>query len=408
MATTQVEEESSSLQKQSYVLCVPMDSKIPKIRIRTQNAKELENFRILVWIDEWNSDSWYPNGHFVKKVGEIGKQETEIESILLENEILHPNFSEGMIQSLPCPTPANPWVPQPQEVEKRRDLRKSHRIFSIDPIGCEDIDDAMSIRILSSKKKNVSKIEASTSPTLKTAELFNPDPNFVHPKALYELGVHIADVTHFVSMDSLLDLEARRRGTTTYFPDRRLDMLPEVLSTNLCSLREKEDRYSVSVFWQLDPSFNIVSVWMGRTVIRSVHALSYELADRIANDKCSEEEKNLLADFPLLRNEIPLLIEIGRHLLAQREGKGALELESVQFSFDLSSSTPTALHTPKKLEVKKTVAEMMILANRATAEFLHHHFPDSSLLRRHPPPKVKIQKNQFSFLTITKVRTYFS
>lgn len=137
------------------------------------------------------------------------------------------------------------------EITSRRDVRTSHLIFSIDPLGCEDVDDALCARTLANGN--------------------------------YELSVHIADVSYFVAPGSLNDLEGRNRATTVYLADRRYDMLPGVLSANLCSLLEQKDRYAMSVFWELDKSFDVVSTWFGRTCIRSAYQLHYELAQSIAD-----------------------------------------------------------------------------------------------------------------------------
>ncbi|OAD80484.1 hypothetical protein PHYBLDRAFT_138042 [Phycomyces blakesleeanus NRRL 1555(-)] len=236
----------------SFHLAVPLDSVIPKIRIRHQEAKLIQNQRIVVRIDHWPVSSQYPQGHYVRSLGPIHHLDTEISAILVEHGIsvsqATQGFSEASLKEMPIDTPEMPWRPEQDEIKRRKDLR-SLTVFSIDPPNCQDIDDALSIREL--KNGNI------------------------------ELGVHIADVSYFVKEHSLTDLEARARGTTVYLADRRFDMLPSVLSERVCSLRENVDRYSVSVLWTLDKSYKVLDVWFGRTIIRSSCEMEYEQAQKM-------------------------------------------------------------------------------------------------------------------------------
>jgi DIS3-like exonuclease 1 len=138
---------------------------------------------------------------------------------MVEHDIVSIPFTPSMLADLPHHSDAQPWQPDPAELLKRRDIR-AWRTMSIDPIGCEDIDDALSVEVLSSNKVRV--------------------------------GVHIADVSHFVAKGTPLDMEAQARATSVYFVDRRIDMLPAVLSATVCSLREKVDRYAVSAICDFD------------------------------------------------------------------------------------------------------------------------------------------------------------
>uniref|UniRef100_A0A3Q2CZW2 DIS3-like exonuclease 1 n=1 Tax=Cyprinodon variegatus TaxID=28743 RepID=A0A3Q2CZW2_CYPVA len=284
------------------ILAVPWDQRIPKIRISTQQADALQDHRVLVRIDSWPSNSLYPNGHSVRVLGRVGDMETEVQTILLENSINVPPFSEA--QQL-REMPAQPWTVDPTEVAKRRDLRDTHLVFSIDPRGCEDVDDAMSVRSLGD--------------------------------GLLELGVHIADVTHFVREGSLTDLEARSRATTYYLADRRYDMLPAVLSADLCSLLGGVD-YAMSVLWELDAqSLAYKDVWFGRTLIRSSYQLHYELAQALLNGEeapvpelAQLDPKERAAKLSELTAALEKLTLVARHLRAQRDQGGALELEGLE------------------------------------------------------------------------------
>ncbi|TDH17480.1 hypothetical protein EPR50_G00008790 [Perca flavescens] len=346
------------------ILAVPWDRRIPKIRISTQQADALQDHRVVVRIDSWESTSQYPNGHSVRVLGRAGELETEVQTILIENCIHVPPFSDAQLREMPVNSPERPWRMDPAQVAERRDLRESHLVFSIDPRGCEDVDDTLSVRSLTG------------------GEL--------------ELGVHIADVTHFVPEGSLTDLEARSRATTYYLADRRYDMLPAVLSADLCSLLGGVDRYAMSVLWELDAqTLEVRNVWYGRTLIRSSYQLHYELAQALLNAEQAEvpelaglgsEEKD--AKLAELTQALEMLTHVARHLRAQRDRGGALELEGVEVRAQLDEERNiTALVPRLPLEVHETVAECMIYANHWVARKIQEAFPHQALLRRHPPPR---------------------
>ncbi|XP_072321345.1 DIS3-like exonuclease 1 [Eucyclogobius newberryi] len=357
-------ETQSQSRNSQRILTVPWDHRIPKIRISTQQADALQDHRVVVRIDSWDITSLYPNGHSVRVLGRAGELETEIQTILIENCINVPPFSEAQLREMPVVSPEQPWSPDPGQVSARRDLRQTHLVFSIDPKGCEDVDDTLSVTRL--------------------------------PQGGLELGVHIADVTHFVKEASLTDLEARARATTYYLADRRYDMLPEVLSANLCSLLGGVDRYAMSVLWELDAeSLEVKSVWFGRTLIRSSYQLHYELAQALLNgDEAEVPELNHLKpeekdqSLTRLTQALETLTHVARHLRAQRDRGGALELEGVEVRAQLDSEKNiTALVPRQPLEVHETVAECMIFANHWVARKIQESFPDQALLRHHPPPR---------------------
>ncbi|XP_054307828.1 DIS3-like exonuclease 1 isoform X9 [Pongo pygmaeus] len=337
-----------------------------RLRASPQVSPCLQDFRVVVRIDSWESTSVYPNGHFVRVLGRIGDLEGEIATILVENSISVIPFSEAQMCEMPVNTPENPWKVSPEEEQKRKDLRKSHLVFSIDPKGCEDVDDTLSVR------------------TLNNGNL--------------ELGVHIADVTHFVAPNSYIDIEARTRATTYYLADRRYDMLPSVLSADLCSLLGGVDRYAVSIMWELDKaSYEIKKVWYGRTIIRSAYKLFYEAAQELLDGNLSVvddipefkdlDEKSRQAKLEELVWAIGKLTDIARHVRAKRDGCGALELEGVEVRVQLDDKKNIHDLIPKQpLEVHETVAECMILANHWVAKKIWESFPHQALLRQHPPP----------------------
>ncbi|XP_009468298.1 PREDICTED: DIS3-like exonuclease 1 [Nipponia nippon] len=357
------EESQSQGRNAQKILVTPWDYRIPKIRISTQQAEALQEYRVVVRIDSWESTSVYPNGHFVRVLGRIGDLEGEIAAILVENSICVAPFSEIQMSEMP----KNPWKVNPEEEKKRLDLRDTHLIFSIDPKGCEDVDDALSVRTL--------------------------------PNGNLELGVHIADVTHFVAANSYTDVEARARATTYYLADRRYDMLPSVLSADICSLLSGVDRYAVSVLWELEKeSYEMLRVCYNKTIIRSAYKLVYEAAQALLDGDTS-----VVGDIPELENldertrqkqldelvwAISKLTDIARHVRAKRDSCGALELEGVEIRVQLDDKNNIHDLIPKQpLEVHETVAECMILANHWVAKKISESFPHQALLRQHPPPR---------------------
>ncbi|KAM9311270.1 DIS3-like exonuclease 1 [Gastrophryne carolinensis] len=346
------------------VLVTPWDYRIPKIRISTQQAEALQDYRVVVRIDSWESTSLYPNGHFVRVVGRIGDLEAEIQTILVENSISMSPFSEAQLAEMPTNNPESPWRVAPEE-DNRRDLRDTHLVLSIDPKGCEDVDDALSIRTLSNGH--------------------------------LELGVHIADVTHFVKPNSYTDLEARARATTYYLADRRYDMLPSILSADLCSLLGMVDRYAVSVMWELDgTTYDIRRVWYGRTIIRSSYKLSYEIAQQLLDGdleplNTEPELQQLSKDSAKLEDllwTIRKMTEVAQAVRTRRDLSGALELEGVEVRIQLGDERSIDDLVPKQpLQVHETIAECMILANHWVAKKIWECFPQQALLRLHPPPR---------------------
>ncbi|XP_019853145.1 PREDICTED: DIS3-like exonuclease 1 [Amphimedon queenslandica] len=368
------EESASSNYKLEKVLVIPYDIRIPKIRISTRLSNELKHHRIVVRFDNWDINSYYPNGHFVRSIGPIGDTETEIQAILIENELSTSSFTQSILSELPD---GDSWKIEEKELKNRIDLRESHLIYSIDPKGCEDVDDTLSVRSL---------------------------------RKVIELGVHIADVSYFVRSGSYTDREARERSTTVYLADRRYDMLPAVLSSNLCSLLSNVDRYAVSVLCRLNPrDFSIESVSVRRTIIRSAYKLTYEVAQDLFEDK---DDKYIIDSIPELseskltpselakkvsdlRQSIKKLVEIARVLREKRNRNGAVELEGVEVKIQMTDKDNIDDIIPKKvLEVHETVAECMIFANELVAKDISLHLPSKALLRSHAAPP----QDQFSLL----------
>ena len=321
---------------------VPSERSIPRVRIETRQAESLLGKRILINIDSWPRSSRFPHGHFVRVLGEIGDRETETEVLLLEHDVPHQSFSATVLADLP----AMPWRITDDDFKTRQDLRHLD-ICSVDPPGCTDIDDALHCR-----------------------ELANGN---------LEVGVHIADVSHFIRPGTALDREAANRGTTVYLADKRIDMVPELLSSNLCSLRGGEERFAFSVIWELTPHADIISTRFCKSVIRSRAALTYAEAQMRIDDTSKTDT---------VTASLRHLNRLAKILKQSRIDKGALTLASPEVRFEVDSEThdPIDLQMKTLQETNSLVEEFMLLANISVAKHIFQEFPHCALLRRHPSP----------------------
>lgn len=324
------------------VLVVPLDRRMPRIRIRTRNAQTLANHRLVVTVDGWERTSRYPHGHLVRSLGVAGERATETEVILLEHDVAYADFTPQVMACLPSAD----WRPSPEDYAVREDFRHLD-ICSVDPPGCTDIDDALHAIPL--------------------------------PNGNIEVGVHIADVTHFVKADTPLDLEASSRSTTVYLVDRRIDMLPGLLGTNLCSLKCNVERFAFSCIWELTPDAKIVSTRFCKSVIASKASFTYDEAQ-------SRLEKGNPDD--ALSQSLHLLNALAKQLKARRIAAGALTLASpeVRFTLETETQNPVDVVLKEMKDANSMVEEFMLLANISVATQLYQHFPETAVLRRHPSP----------------------
>lgn len=349
---------STSLSQQT-VFAAPVSRLLPRIRIRTRQAPHLLDQKILVAIDRWDRTSRYPEGHFVRALGKAENKETEQESLLLEFDVPYRPFGKAVLECLP--SQGDKWVVPPKTEENdewkgREDLRQLV-VCSIDPPNCQDIDDALHARNL--------------------------------PNGNIEAGVHIADVSHFVHPDTPMDNEAASRGTTVYLVDRRIDMLPALLGTNLCSLRPFVERLAFSAIWEMTPEAEIVNVRFTKSVIQSKAAFTYEEAQIRKDDPHMRDE---------LTTSIRLLNSLAQKLRARRMAAGALNLASPEVKIYLDSSEssePVDVEQKELRETNSLVEEFMLLANVSVAKRVDEAFPQTAVLRRHlPPPKANFEKLQ--------------
>ena len=346
--------------KENIAIFIPIDSKYPNFILQLHEVEKYYNQRIVIKFDEWSNNIIIPSAHFFKKLGKCLEVPVENEIILYEHNVDINPFSKKIIDSMPkedvefkCP---------PDELKKRMDLREKP-VCSIDPPGCKDIDDALHALILSNGN--------------------------------YELGVHIADVSHYVKSGDPVDKIAAKNCNTIYLIHKRTDMLPKVLTENLCSLVGNKERLAFSVIWEFDKNnLEIRNVKYGKSVIKSKGALTYEQAQNILNDKNDNSE---------MGKSIKILDLITRDLKRKRMEDGALILSSnsMKFNLDNETNTITDISEYKTFQTNSLVEECMLLANVWVAKKIYQSFPSCSILRRHPPPKEKELNN---FIQILKER----
>lgn len=352
ITSTSVDAQNGGTQN---VFVILMDKCLPKVRIRTRRAKELLNKRIVISVDSWPENYKYPLGHFVRDLGEIESAQAETEALLLEHDVEYRPFSKKVLDCLP--SEGHDWkapedLADPEALakdpllSKRKDLRNK-LICSIDPPGCVDIDDALHAKQL--------------------------------PNGNWEVGVHIADVTHFVKAGSALDSEGASRGTSVYLVDKRIDMLPMLLGTDLCSLKPYVDRFAFSVLWELNNEADIVDVSFTKSVIRSREAFSYEQAQIRIDDQNQNDE---------LTQGMRALLKMSKKLKQKRLAAGALNLASpeVKVHMDSETSDPNEVEIKKLLDTNSLVEEFMLLANISVARKIYEAFPQTAMLRRHAAP----------------------
>lgn len=320
-----------------------VDRRLPPVLVSTRRLDEIVGQRLLVGLDGWPSTSALPCGHCLRVLGAQGDRAVETEVLLFELGVSQEAFSPAVLACLP---PAD-WTITPEEIALRSDLRHLP-IASVDPPGCKDIDDALHCIPL-------------------------PNGNF-------QVGVHIADVGHFVLPDTPLDREASQRCTSTYLVEKRLDMLPEALTTRLCSLRAAEDHLTFSVLWEIDGEGNIIDATFCKSVIHSRAAMSYAEAQEVLDRPPGPNESDT-------HLSLRLLARFARILRQRRIAAGALTLASPEVRFQLDEARnplDVALYTLR--EANAMVEEWMLLANITVAKKTLQHFPTLALLRRHQPP----------------------
>jgi exosome complex exonuclease DIS3/RRP44 len=272
----------------------PVDKKVPPILIRTTQRDRLLGQRIIVTMDSWPANSPYPLGHYVRSIGVAGTKDVETQVLVQEHNIPHEPFSAAVLACLP----PEDYKISADNSPGREDLRHLP-VISIDPPGCKDIDDALHCMEL--------------------------------PNGNYQVGVHIADVTHYVKAGTAIDLEAANRSTSTYLVNKRLDMLPGLLTTDLCSLKGNVDRYAFSVLWEVTPDAEIVNVDFKKSLIHSISALTYQQAQSFIDQPDDPYDVQACA--------VKRLALLARKFRQRRIDAGALTLASPEVKCESFGST---------------------------------------------------------------------
>lgn len=289
-----------------------------------EDAQKVEaDQKVQVRLGDWSGKD--PDASLIQIIGKKGEHEVEIKSILLEKGIIA-EFKPSIIKEAQGLQKA--WSPIPDsEIQKRRDMRNS-TTFTIDPASAKDFDDALSI------------------------EHIKDD--------LYEIGVHIADVSHFVTPGTDLDAEGKYRAFSVYMVDRTIPMLPEILSNDICSLNPNEDRLAFSVVFHIDMNAKIHDIWYGKTVIHSNKRYSYEEAQEIL-DKGDG----------LFYKELNTLNIISKKLGVEKIKNGAIKFSSEEFEFVLDEFMfPVAIKKKEHIETHSLIEEFMLLANKSVAKYI--------------------------------------
>ena len=349
----------------NYAFVIPDNKKMPfDIYIpfnKINKAKEGE--KVLVKLDGWPPKAECPNGEILKVLGQPGEHKTEINAILADYGLPH-NFTKEVLDY------ANNLDTSisKKEVEKRKDMRPI-LTFTIDPRDAKDFDDALSFEI----KK---------------------DGN-------YEIGIHIADVSHYLKEETILDKEAYSRATSVYLVDRVVPMLPEILSNKACSLRPFEDKYTFSAIFSMNEKGDVEKEWFGRTVINSNARFSYEEAQYLIENKTNTIPKKISLSNSEYKTSIKIkeailkLNEISKKLRQKRMNNGAISFDKKEVKFKLNKENfPEKVYFKTSKEANKLIEEFMLLANKKVAEFISKKTPKKTFIyRTHDKPDTQKLEN---------------
>lgn len=380
--TAQLSDEDAYAYFNAHDLRLPRRIRIPRLQLPDEFIAHpmIYSQQMLCFcrIKSWSTKHRSPMGEFAKTVGEFTGIESGISAILAKNG-LHPHtldFSSEILEYLDVKYGVNgeKWLIPEEEQSQRKDFRQ-FQIFSIDPYNARDLDDALHIRPLNDAR------------------------------TIFEVGVHIADVTHFIEKDSLLDIEARQRATSVYLANRVLPMLPRILCEKLCSLQPQVDRLAFSVVWQMNADGSLVDgcePWFGKSIIRSCCKLDYGSAQKmldgtITGDLLDEWETNRrpTGENPLISNSSVIqsvkdLWQVAKNRRATRFETGAISLNDVKLVFSLDAmGNPTRFGGYELKDSNRLVEEYMLLANYLVAQQLLRSLGPLAFLRNHSAPVVR-------------------
>jgi len=304
-----------------------VDFFVPKNKM----MKATDGQKVIVRLVEWREGAKNPNGEVVRILGNAGEHETEIHSILEEYGLPY-DFEEDVIAEADA---ISTEITQ-KEIDKRRDMRNV-LTFTIDPADAKDFDDALSVEWVD---------------------------------GILEVGIHIADVSHYLRPDTELDKEAYARGTSVYLVDRCVPMLPENLSNGLCSLRPNEDKLCFSAVFKINNRGHVTEEWFGKTVINSNRRYTYEEAQEIIE---TQNNVRLLGiEDTELASAIIYLDKLAKTMRKERFKKGSISLDKQEIKFKLNENNkPVGIIFKLGKDSNKLIEEFMLLANKHVAEFVN-------------------------------------
>ena len=320
---------------------------IPKDSINGANDGD----KVIVKLESWDGKDDSPTGTITEVLGKPGEHNTEIHAILAEYGLPYefPTEVERYADTLDTSI-------KEEEIAKRRDMREV-LTFTIDPKDAKDFDDALSFEVLENGN--------------------------------YEIGIHIADVSHYLVPDTILDDEAYERATSVYLVDRVVPMLPEVLSNNACSLRPNEEKYTFSAIFEMDKDAKIKNQWFGRTVINSNERFAYEEAQHIieTQEGSIPEEISIRGNAYTVSEEVVKatleMDRLAKIMRGKRMQDGAISFDKVEVRFNLNEkSEPIGVFFKESKDANKLIEEFMLLANRKVAEFIGKQKPKKTFVYR--------------------------
>ena len=289
----------------------------------------VSGMKVAAVVDDWPRGESTPVGHIVDVLGDPGENDTEMHAILAEYGLPY-RFESAVANA----ADSIPEEISDADVKGRRDFRDV-LTFTIDPADAKDFDDALSFRKLGNGN--------------------------------YEVGVHIADVTHYVRPGSLVDEEAKSRGTSVYLVDRTVPMLPEKLCNKVCSLRPQEEKLTFSAVFEMTPLGRVVSQWFGKTIIYSDYRFAYEDAQKLIDEPAKEHE-GVSAD---MKDAVLTLHGLASKLRKKRFAAGAISFERPEMKVEVDEKgRPVNVYQKVTKEANWLIEEFMLLANRSVAEFV--------------------------------------
>jgi protein SSD1 len=343
--------------KPKIVWFKPTDKRVPLIAIPTEQAprdfvekhQDYADRIFVACIKRWPITSLHPFGTLVEQLGVMGDLKVETDALLRDNNFGPDDFSDAVIKNIGFEdwSVANDGE---ETLQTRRDFR-SEETFTIDPNGSKELDDAIHFKYL--------------------------DDGCV------EIGVHVADVAHFIKPNSLVDREAKKRGTGVYLMDRTVNMLPARLSNDICCLSPGEERYTVSVVFKVDPKTGRVSddeTWVGKAIIKSSGKLSYDEVDSVINGRDDEVAAARVKD-------IKTLYQITQRFRQARFGDRTTDIQPLRLMYQLDDeNVPVEQNIFDSSAAHECIEELSHLANAFVAKKILAGLPEKALLRRQAPP----------------------